>query len=100
MDCFTKLTINGKTQKTEVLKGSGKTPEWNQTLQFENVKSTDTATITVMDYEKWGSNDFVGDTSLPIEKLVAQDSVELKYENETAGQVFIKANLEGFQAQP
>lgn len=61
MDPFAQIMINGITKKTSVLKKVGSKPEWNEVLEFGNIKSTDTAKITVLDYETFSNDDVVGE---------------------------------------
>lgn len=96
MDPYVKIEINGETKKTKVLEEAGAKPEWNETIEFENVNATDTAKLTVLDEDN-GSDDVVGEISYTIEKLIKLHQSGISYNSKSAGILYMKSNLVGFQ---
>ena len=93
-----KLNRFNKVQ-TNVHKGGGKNPSWNQTLGI-NV-STDTITMTVFD-EDPGDDDIIGYGAIDVNTILAsgtyQGWIRINYQGKESGEVYIVASVDGSTA--
>ena len=67
-DPFITFDYRGMTYKTEVKRGEGKNPVWNQTFTLENVSPDDSIIVKCVDEDQF-SNDVIGQCELKMQKL-------------------------------
>ena len=92
MDPYVKVTVGGHTQKTITHNSAGKTPRWEQTLQFRLNGKEDTVRVEVYD-EDTVTDDLVGETTYYVDEIkkrkkIIENQLKLSYKGKEAG--FIK----------
>lgn len=71
MDPFAKFKHNNMTVESNVMKGAGKTPVWDQDFDF-NVKGfSEQISVEILDKEGLGKDDSIGTATLNVDDLIA-----------------------------
>lgn len=76
MDPYLKVTVGGETFKTKVHKNGGKNPIWQNSFSFNLMGRADMVHITCFDKDVFTNDDFIGETSIPIQQLHAKKKVK------------------------
>jgi Ca2+-dependent lipid-binding protein len=97
MDPYIIFKIGGAQQKTKTHEAGGKTPNWSDIMSFTITDETELA-IRVLD-EEVVSDDIIGETRISLEQVIKngqwKDWVDIHYENEPAGQVYLELIYSG-----
>lgn len=87
MDPFIKLITNTKLEvQTQVHSKGGSNPVWNETLEVPNVSPKDQLVIKCLDQDL-GSDDLIGECSIPIFKLCKNTEhwIDIEFDGKNAG---------------
>lgn len=69
MDPYVEVTVNGVSQRTNVVKSGGRNPSWNQTLYF-NAQPNDNIIFRIYDKDTLTRDDFIGEVCVPMNEVV------------------------------
>ena len=102
MDPYLELTIGGQAvHKTATLDGAGKTPEWNEEVDFE-VRDLDMEVHFRVSDEDWGTDDIVGEGTIRLADLCKEGGTDqswpINYKGEDAGTVRLASTWVDFHA--
>lgn len=69
MDPYCILTTRSQQQKSSVASRQGRNPEWNEKFVFNISEADSDLTVRVMDKDTFTSDDFVGEASIPLDRV-------------------------------
>ena len=78
MDPYCLITCGGHTVRTQVAKNGGKEPVWNETFEIM-VSPMDTLVVEVWDKDTFTSDDLVGLTQIPVQRILMMGNLSEGY---------------------
>ncbi|CAN6240256.1 unnamed protein product [Urochloa humidicola] len=75
MDPYAVLKCRSQEQKSSVASGKGCDPEWNETFVFTVSDNTEELFIKLLDSDGGTEDDFVGETTIPLEAVFTEGSI-------------------------
>ncbi|KAI3449171.1 hypothetical protein Pfo_005836 [Paulownia fortunei] len=75
MDPYAILTCRTQEKKSSVASGEGSCPEWNETFLFNISGGVTELRIKIMDKDTFTDDDFVGEATIPLEPVFAEESI-------------------------
>jgi hypothetical protein len=103
MDPYLMINIGGQQAKTQVHVEGGKTPRWNDTLNFNLVGGETTVDVYAIDQDIGNPDDFIGKSSYPLSQFTSTSQGRQwfpmkNYFGGDAGQVLLDWTYSGGQA--
>ena len=84
MDPYVKVQVGADTQKSKVAKDMGKTPNWQDELDFA-IAGAQSAYIAMYDHDKLSKDEFIGDITIPLRDIFVRQNVTNTYELKNNG---------------
>ncbi|KAK6142842.1 hypothetical protein DH2020_023190 [Rehmannia glutinosa] len=75
MDPYAILTCRTQEKKSSVASGDGSCPEWNETFLFTVSGGVTELKIKLFDKDTFTEDDLVGEATIPLEPVFAEESV-------------------------
>ncbi|PQQ15383.1 glycine-rich cell wall structural protein 2 [Prunus yedoensis var. nudiflora] len=75
MDPYVILTVRTQDKKSTIVSGQGSEPEWNGTFSFNVSDDVDELRLKIMDKDSFSSDDFVGETTVPLEAVFIEGNL-------------------------
>ncbi|KAL6498819.1 hypothetical protein OROGR_028366 [Orobanche gracilis] len=76
IDPYAILTCRTQEKKSSVVTGQGACPEWNETFLFAVSRGVNELKIKLMDKDTFTQDDVLGEAIIPLEPVLAEESVE------------------------
>ncbi|GAA0161933.1 calcium-binding protein [Lithospermum erythrorhizon] len=76
MDPYVVLTCRTQEKKSSIASGKGTSPEWNETFLFSIAHGTSKLLLKIYDSDGLSGDDFVGETTIPLEPVFHSGSIE------------------------
>ena len=92
MDPYVVIILGGQTFCTQVARGQGKTPGWNDAATL-NVNNDQMLVVRLFDKDRFGKDDIIGECVVPLQEVFQRGNVSNHYnlmdKGRAAGTVFL-----------
>ena len=92
MDPYCNITVGSNTLKTKVAKDMGKTPSWQDVLNFR-VAGEQSIYVAIYDHDTFGKDKFLGECTIQLNDIFIRRNMaqwyEIKANGQEAGQIMI-----------